>query len=306
MPLIAEAGYWIAAVSFLALAGVLLLNFRQGRVSVAALLFAGVSALFAVVIALSLRLVDVEPINLVLLDIARLAAWMMFVTLILLTAERPPVITGLLWFGNASWVALLALVLFPADTTWLRNISAGLIDVRVIQLLAALAIMLFVEQIFRNSREKEKTGVRFLCVGLGIPAAFDLCLAAHAVLFSVPSPLLEAPRGFFLALAPPLVAIGLQRSAILNVGVFVSRQIIFYTTSVLGAGIYLLAMAAVGFWLQSLQLVWGPLLQAIFFIAALALLVWALFSDSLRSTVKVWVSKHFYENKYDYREEWAL
>ncbi|MEM8984773.1 MAG: XrtA/PEP-CTERM system histidine kinase PrsK, partial [Pseudomonadota bacterium] len=142
--------------------------------------------------------------------------------------------------------------------------------------------------------------------GLGIPAAFVLCLAAHAGLFSVPIPLLEAPRGYFISLAPPVVAIGLQRSAILNVGVFVSRQIIFYTTSVLGAGIYLLAMAAVGFWLQSLQLVWGPLLQAIFFIAALALLVWALFSDSLRSTVKVWVSKHFYENKYDYREEWAL
>jgi putative PEP-CTERM system histidine kinase len=49
---------------------------------------------------------------------------------------------------------------------------------------------------------------------------------------------------------------------------------------------------------------WGGLARAVFFVGAVLVLIILLFSSSLRSRFKVFLSKHFFHNKYDYREEW--
>ena len=41
-----------------------------------------------------------------------------------------------------------------------------------------------------------------------------------------------------------------------------------------------------------------------FFAGAILLLLVLLFSSMLRSRLRVFLSKHFFHNKYDYREEW--
>jgi putative PEP-CTERM system histidine kinase len=42
----------------------------------------------------------------------------------------------------------------------------------------------------------------------------------------------------------------------------------------------------------------------VFLIGAIGLLLWMLFSNTLRAHVRAFLIKHFYKNKYDYREEW--
>jgi putative PEP-CTERM system histidine kinase len=73
---------------------------------------------------------------------------------------------------------------------------------------------------------------------------------------------------------------------------------------VFGAALYLLLMAVAGYWLKFFGGSWGAVMQVTFFAAALALLAGIVFSGTVRSRLKVFISKNFYNYNYDYREEW--
>ena len=282
----------------------LVVNYRNGAVSRAALLLAVATSAFAVTYALAHRALALTPATLELFDVARVAAWIFFLATVLRFTDRPTVVSTLIVASHGLWVLLLALQLWPSFSLSLTSLSLGFVDVPLLHLLAAILTMLLIEQVYRNTRESRKQAIRYVCLGLGVPAAYELCLAAHTVLFGAPSTILALPRGFIIALAAPLMAVGLQRVVHWDVGIFVSRQIVFYTGSVMATGIYLLSMAIAGYSIQSLNLAWGGLLQGAFFLAAIGLFLWILFSDTVRSAAKVWLHKHFYENKYDYRGEW--
>jgi putative PEP-CTERM system histidine kinase len=84
----------------------------------------------------------------------------------------------------------------------------------------------------------------------------------------------------------------------------VSRRILFYSAALFGAAAYLLAMAAAGYYLRFFGGNWGTVMQVTFLFGALILLLAVLFSGTLRSWLRVFISKHFFSYNYDYREEW--
>ena len=111
-------------------------------------------------------------------------------------------------------------------------------------------------------------------------------------------------RGFIMALTVPLIAIAAQRNPSWSLKVFVSRDIAFYATSVAAVGVYLLLMAFGGYVVQLIGGSWGAIAQIVFFAAAIGLLAMLVASAALRRRVRVFLVKHFYRHKYDYREEW--
>ncbi|MEJ2523830.1 MAG: PEP-CTERM system histidine kinase PrsK [Gammaproteobacteria bacterium] len=171
-------------------------------------------------------------------------------------------------------------------------------------LISAIAAFVFLEQIYRGLRTDHRRAVRPLVIGIGGIFAYDLFLYSHAMLFQLLEPNLWAARGFVNLLAVPLLLLAARRNPSWSVDVFVSRHVTFYGTSLLGIGVYFLFMAVVGYWLKVLGREWGPVLQAVFFFGAGGLLAWTLFSPAARGRLKVFIAKHFYANKYDYREQW--
>jgi putative PEP-CTERM system histidine kinase len=79
---------------------------------------------------------------------------------------------------------------------------------------------------------------------------------------------------------------------------------VFYSTSLVAVGLYLLLMSLGGYALLLYGGSWGGLARTVFFVGAGLVLVIMLFSSTLRARSKVFFSKHFFHNKYDYREEW--
>ncbi|MGH8763059.1 MAG: XrtA/PEP-CTERM system histidine kinase PrsK, partial [Nitrosospira sp.] len=67
---------------------------------------------------------------------------------------------------------------------------------------------------------------------------------------------------------------------------------------------YLLTMAAAGYYLRFFGGSWGTVMQVTFLFGAVILLLAMLFSGTLRSWLRVFISKHFFSYNYDYREEW--
>jgi putative PEP-CTERM system histidine kinase len=102
----------------------------------------------------------------------------------------------------------------------------------------------------------------------------------------------------------PLLAVATARNPKWSLDVSVSRRILFHSTAILGAAVYLLVMAAAGYYIRYFGGSWGAMLQVTFLFGAVLLLFAILFSGTLRARLKVFLSKNFFSYRYDYREEW--
>jgi putative PEP-CTERM system histidine kinase len=168
----------------------------------------------------------------------------------------------------------------------------------------ALIGLAILEQLFRNMSERFRWATKYLFLAAGGLFAYDFYLYADALLFrSIDQESWEA-RGVIHLVAVPLLAIASARNKNWSLNIFVSRDIVLNTTAILAGGFYLLAMAGVGYYLREYGGTWGKAGQIIFITIAVVFLFVVLLSSQFRSHIKVFLGKHFYKNKYDYRIEW--
>ena len=168
----------------------------------------------------------------------------------------------------------------------------------------ALIGLAIVEQLFRNTAARHRWSIKYLFVGVGGIFVFDFYLYTDALLFRGIDQQLWEARGIINLVAVPLLAIAAARNKTWSLNIFVSRDIVLNTTAILGGGLYLLVMAGTGYYLREYGGSWGQVTQVVFFSLAMALLAAVLFSGQMRAQARVFVGKHFYKNKYDYRREW--
>jgi putative PEP-CTERM system histidine kinase len=164
--------------------------------------------------------------------------------------------------------------------------------------------LVLIEQVYRGARSEDRWAIKFLCLGLGGLFVYDFYLYANAALFNVLDAHVWAARGYVAALVTPLIAVSAARNPEWAAPVGLSRSMAFHTTSLLGAGVYLLLMAGAGYYLRLFGGEWGDVVQTVFIFAAAMLLVLLMFSGTLRARLRVFLSKHFFSYRYDYREEW--
>jgi putative PEP-CTERM system histidine kinase len=172
------------------------------------------------------------------------------------------------------------------------------------QLALCFAGLVLIEQLYRNSTHAGREGIRHFAIGLGSIFVYDMFLYSQAELFSSLSLEAWSARGLIVALAAPFIAISAQRSRDWSLDVFVSRQVVFYSATFFVVGAYLFLMALGGYYVRHFGGNWGRVGQLAFFAGAAVALVGLLASGSLRRHAAVFLSKHFYRNKYDYRVEW--
>ncbi|MDH3871067.1 MAG: PEP-CTERM system histidine kinase PrsK, partial [Gammaproteobacteria bacterium] len=171
-------------------------------------------------------------------------------------------------------------------------------------LVMAIAGLVMVEQIMRNAHVESRRAVKYLCIGLGVIFAYDFYLYSHALLFQGLDTTLWEARGFVNAMAVPVLGIAVARDPRLSLDIFVSRRMVFHTTALLGTGLYLLAMGVGGYYIRSFGGEWGTVAQVIFLFGAGLVLMVLLFSGRVRNSLRVLINKHFFQYKYDYRDEW--
>lgn len=168
----------------------------------------------------------------------------------------------------------------------------------------ALAGLVLVEQYFRNTRTDLRWRIKFLCFALGGMFAYDFYLYSDALLFHRINGDLWAARGAIAALLAPLLAVSAARNPDWSVDIFVSRQVVFHSATLLGAGAYLLLMATAGYYIRHYGGEWGTVAQIVFLAGAFLLLALLLFSGQMRARMRVFLSKNFFNYAYDYRQEW--
>lgn len=292
-PAVAVFSHGVAALAFAALAGWLLRpGWRARPHALTMALAALLTALWALCGALAVR--------------AGVAAstWSAIALL-----ELPEALRSLGWLG-----VLLALAggrrFSPAAALLVFVPALPLLPGLPPQLRAALPMalavlgMLLVEHLYRGTPPNARWGVKFACLGIGALFTYDFYLYSDAMLFRRLSPDIWAARGVVNALSAPLLAMAMARGPSWTTSVQFSRQIMFHSAALLGSALYLLAMAASAWYLRSVGGAWGGVMQLACLFGAVLILMALLFSGTMRARLKLFISKHFYKGRYDYREEW--
>lgn len=299
---LAAASYFAAAVAFLVLAFLALVPWRKRPGS---LWVAGASMLsvaWAVQFGLLALQTDITPMAGGVFEVLRNAGW--FALLLALLSGRTD--SAGRSFGPLRTIALItAAVLIVALVLLVLPEMAALGPWPAIAVLAmAILGLVLVEQVYRNTPPQRRWEIKFLALGLGALFAFDLFLFADLMLFqAVESPVWQA-RGLVNAMVVPLIAIALARRPVRNEAPTVSRQLLFHTAALTGAGVYLLAVGAAGYYLHHVGGELGTLLTVAFLFGAVVLLAVIFTSGSARARLRVFLSKHFFRDSFDYRQEW--
>jgi putative PEP-CTERM system histidine kinase len=301
MSVFGVASYGIAALSFLSLT-VLLITAWRGRQQGAHLIVAsGLTATWATILALQSYSGHVAVLVVYVAEAFRGGAWLLTLLAVAgIAAPKPLVIAA-----RTLCVVLLgaAIVLPLLEHYGVAVINPALLLSRAGLALALLALILL-EQIYRNSSQAARGSIKYFIIGVGTLFAYDLFLYSQTELLRAVSVDAWNARGLLNALAMPLIAVAARRNPEWSLDVFVSRQIVFYTTTVLVIGAYLTVMALGGLYVREMGGAWGNVGQIVFFAGAVVVLVSLMTSVPLRRHTRVFISKHFYRNKYDYRIEW--
>ncbi len=238
-------------------------------------------------------------------DILRYGAWFWFLLVLLKVRAQRGVNASLSWLGQGAlgvFVAAVALQGLPV-------LGYGNAEVlRKLQLFSALSLpvmaMVLLEQLFRNVSDDSRWNIKPLCLGLAGAFLFDLYLYSQAVLFNRLDSDAFSIRGAVHAMVVPLLFLSTSRQSDWIARIQISRKAAFHSATLMIAGLYLLFISGVGYYVRFFGGDWGRALQVgLVFLGLIVLVVLAL-SGSVRAQLRVFLGKHFFRYRYDYREEW--
>ncbi|MEO7128720.1 MAG: XrtA/PEP-CTERM system histidine kinase PrsK, partial [Rhodoferax sp.] len=146
--------------------------------------------------------------------------------------------------------------------------------------------------------------IKPLCLGLLSAFLFDLYVFSQAVLFNRLDTDALSIRGAVHTLVVPLLLLSMSRRRDWISKIHMSPKAAFQTATLLMAGLYLTFISIIGYYIRYFGGDWGGALQlGLMFFALIVLLTLSL-SGAVRARLRVFLGKHFFRYRFDYREEW--
>ena len=170
-------------------------------------------------------------------------------------------------------------------------------------MLACIAALVNLETTFGGSSGAGRWKIKYEFFGAVTLIGMVVFYLSQGLLYtSIDMNLLPVRSGVFILGAVFIVYSRFARGG--GARIVVSRYIAYRSFTLLVVGVYLVALGALGGGIRYLALPYGEETRTFVFIVSAILLLLLLFSEQVRRRIKVFVNKHFYAQKYDYRLEW--
>lgn len=301
---IGSLGYSLNALSYFVLSLLLAISWKKrllGGLLLAAVVY---QMMWSAILAYQAYFSSVPDFILLVNEDIRLILWVIFLVEILRHAAAEHNNRKLYVITYSTISGLFVLTLAVEFLGVMHVIAVNHLYSYVFDLLLATFGLILTEQFYRNAKQDKRWSIKFLCIGIGMLFAYDLYMYSHATLFDDMNPSFWNARGFVNIVIVPLLLVSAARNPKWSFNVFISRHVVFYSSGLFAIGLYLTVMAFGGYYIQVYGGIWSREVQIIFLFGAIIVLFVILSSGALRAKVKIFLNKHFYENKYDYREEW--
>jgi signal transduction histidine kinase len=301
--LIGLTGYGASAVAFGGLG--LLLALRHRGDAVGGLLLAAVlgQAVWSALLAAGLAGVPAMGLLAPIGEAVRNLLWLLFLIRLATASSTAQDPTDPEIERAANRALMIALVLATASAG-AELIGSGPALLFASRTLVAIFGLVCIEQVYRNASETRRWAIKFLALALVALFGFDLILYSEAMLFGKANASWWVARGYASLLLVPLIAIAAARNPHWKLDIGVSRQAVFHSAALSIAGAYLILIAAGGYWLRWFGGEWGEIAQTLLVFAALLGLAVMLMSGQARARLRVFLAKHFFSYRFDYREQW--
>ncbi|MBT0585506.1 XrtA/PEP-CTERM system histidine kinase PrsK [Alteromonas oceanisediminis] len=295
--MISDLGYGFSGAAYLLLL-LLLFTVRKGGLAKYLLILSAIVTVVWSVAHISLVTGTMTLERLLFIDIAKQSVWLLFLAAFL----RDDFAT--LWdvLKRPVSIAILALpagalvlpYFIPMSFTWRF----------LLQTVIALEVLILLEQVYRQSGT-QRWAFKPLVLYLGVLNLFEFVTYANATMVAQVEPIYIAARGYIYVLMVPFLVIATRRIKHWGVDIFISREVVLHSSLLLVAGGYLFVMAAIGYAIKFVGGSWGPTIQIVLIALSIALLVTVFLSNNFRTQVKVFITKNFFANQFDYRIEWV-
>jgi putative PEP-CTERM system histidine kinase len=173
---------------------------------------------------------------------------------------------------------------------------------QVIGLTIAAGSLVLVHNLYGQAAHESRWGIRLPMIALAGMWAYDLHLYTVSWLTRGPVDDLYAMRGAILSMLVPLFALASRRNA--RWRMHLSRAATFQSLSLIAILGYLILMMTASRALEVVGGNWVRIGQVGLVFAITVAAVILLPSGRMRAWSRVIVAKHFFEHRYDYREEW--
>ncbi len=298
---------WLGIVGFSLSAAVYLFSFllllftqTKSRQKTLLVLTLGLSMVWSVVLALQIYY-EFNLFSVISLETLRNVFWVGMLCNILRHDETILALIS----GSRSRVLISILLVLCVFIELVTDPTVGAYDIFLVMHLAqSVFVLSLIEQLYRRTQAAHKWKIKPLCLGLGVLFTYDLAFFSDALLMQRVDENFLYGRGWISLISAPLILLSVRRIQTWSSRIYISRDILFHSTLLIVSGAYLLAMAMTGYLIKYLGYSWSNIAQYVFLALSCSVLVSLFLSESLRNQLKVFIVKHFYENKYDYREEW--
>ncbi|MBU3004141.1 XrtA/PEP-CTERM system histidine kinase PrsK [Paraglaciecola arctica] len=173
----------------------------------------------------------------------------------------------------------------------------------LLQTIIALEVLVLLEVIYRQAGEN-RWALKPLILYLAVISVFEFVTFANALMVEQIHINYIAARGYIYSAMIPFLVLAIRRVENWGVEIYISRDVVMHSTLLMVAGGYLFVMALLGYAVKYLGGEWGATIQVVLIALSLALLVSLFLSMSFRTKIKVFITKHFFANQFDYRYEW--
>ncbi|WP_448565091.1 XrtA/PEP-CTERM system histidine kinase PrsK [Thalassotalea ganghwensis] len=293
-------GYLLAALGFLSFS-FLIFAARNKTILAKWILFCALISTFSYGLASAQIQLGFSLMYVMLVDGIRIASWAILVLLcnVEFRSFKSLIKNSFIRRYLVIWTALMA-------ASWYATFYQGYAYDNLFLLFIALNLwtLVLLEQLFRSATEQVRWAIWPLIIALASMSVFDFVLYAQATMVKAIDFDFWYSRGFIAVFILPLLLVSTRRIRNGSVRIFVSRHVVFYSSMLMIAGLYLLVMAFAGYVINYLGGQWGGFVSVGFLILSGIVLAVLLITESLRRKVKVFIAKNFFANKYEYRDEW--
>jgi len=170
--------------------------------------------------------------------------------------------------------------------------------------ITSLAALVATVYVWRQALNDVSPKMRWCAAAIAGQFAIDTLTYAQAQWQGDVDPSLSALRLGAVVIATIPLSLSAWRLPIAAPRVFISRHVMFYASSFVFLALYFILTAVGAYYAHQLGGANGGLLQTLVFAAAALVLIVFLLAEWPMRRLRVFISTHFYRNKYDYRIVW--
>jgi len=214
------------------------------------------------------------------------------------------------WIDSPSFIALSPFSIEAIDWSIFENDAPLFIIGPVgryfyIYLILGLVLNLIqLENTLRSSSGSKRWQIKYVVFGIGAIISFFIYLASQALLFSTINIISIPLTSSVILISSSIMALFIIRHRLMDVDIFISRYVIYNSMTIVIVGLYLLSVGVITQGIRYFNIPLNYFFATLFVFMSALFLVILLFSASLRRRIQLFINRHFYSHKYEFRDKW--